>query len=153
MARFNTTLPSPHPPEVVFDAMVNFANTAIWDPNVESGERLDDGPIQVGSTFRLINNFFGQKQRLKYEVTEYNRPDQFVVIARTKAFDSIDTITVVATAAGSELTYDAVVKLTSKLAPVLDPVLGLLFKIVAGKAGKGLGDFITSHDLAERAAG
>lgn len=149
MARFTTTLTSVNSPEVVFDALADFSNTAQWDPNVEKGERLDDGPVGVGSTFKLLNDFFGQKQRLIYEMLEFDRPGRFVVKAETSAFDSLDTITVVTEGEGSSVTYDAVVTLKSRLAPVMDPVVGLLFRIVGGKAAKGLREFVNRSDLSD----
>lgn len=146
MARFTTTVSSPHPPEAVFDSLADFSTVAQWDPNVESAERMDDGALAVGSKFKVLNNFFGQKQKLVYELLAYDRPGEFVVEAKTSSFDSNDTVTVTPTSSGCDVTYDAVITMKGA-GRFFDPLIGLLFRIVGGKAEKGLREYVNRDDL------
>lgn len=146
MARFSTTVHSPHPPEAVFDALSDFSTVAQWDPNVESAERMDDGDLGVGSKFKVLNDFFGRKQKLVYETLAYDRPREFIVEAKTSTFDSLDTVTFAATDTGCDVTYDAVITMHGA-GRLFDPVIGLLFRIVGSKAEKGLREFVNRPDL------
>ncbi|MEM9033778.1 MAG: SRPBCC family protein [Actinomycetota bacterium] len=146
MARFRTTVQSPHPPEVVFDALSDFSTVAQWDPNVESAERMDDGEIGVGTKFKVLNDFFGRKQKLVYETLKHDRPNEFIVEAKTSAFDSNDTVTFVATDSGCDVTYDAVITMHGA-GRFVDPLIGLLFRIVGSKAEKGLREYVNRPDL------
>lgn len=151
MARYTTTVNSPHPPEVVFDAMADFTTVADWDPNVSASERIEgDGPVGLGAKFKVLNSFFGRKQTLYYEIVEFERPDRFVIEAVDAAFTSTDTITVVADGEGSAMTYDAVITL-SGIGRWFDVVLGLLFRIIGSKARAGLVTFLEDDDLPNRA--
>ena len=44
-----TTLPI----DDVFEYVADFANSQEWDPGVATAERLDEGPVGLGSRFRL----------------------------------------------------------------------------------------------------
>ena len=146
MARFTTTVQSPHPPEVVFAALADFSTVAQWDPNVDAAERMDDGPLAVGSKFEVLNDFFGRKQKLVYEMLSYDPPKEFVVEASNSSFDSNDTVTFVATDSGCDVTYDAVITMHGA-GRFFDPLVGLLFRIVGSKAEKGLREFVNRPDL------
>ena len=52
MARYRGTVISTRPAEETFDYMADFANAAQWDPGTADAERLDDGPVGLGSTSR-----------------------------------------------------------------------------------------------------
>lgn len=146
MARYTTTVSSPHPPDAVFDSLADFSTVAQWDPNVESATRMEDGDLAVGSKFKVLNDFFGRKQKLVYEMLAYDRPREFVVEAKTSAFDSNDTVTVTATSTGCDVTYDAIITMKGT-GRFFDPLIGLLFRIVGGKAEKGLREYVNRPDL------
>ncbi|MEM9712015.1 MAG: SRPBCC family protein [Actinomycetota bacterium] len=146
MARYTTTVSSPHPAEAVFDSLADFSTVAQWDPNVESATRMEEGELAVGSKFKVLNDFFGRKQKLVYEMLAYDRPNEFVVEAKTSSFDSNDTVTITPTSSGCDVTYDAIITMKG-VGRFFDPVIGLLFRIVGGKAEKGLRDYVNRPDL------
>ena len=146
MARYTTTVSSPHPPDAVFDSLADFSTVAQWDPNVEGATRMDEGELAVGSKFKVLNDFFGRKQKLVYEMLAYDRPREFVVEAKTSSFDSNDTVTVTPTTTGCDVTYDAIITMKG-VGRLFDPVIGLLFRIVGGKAEKGLREYVNRDDL------
>ncbi|MEM8904910.1 MAG: SRPBCC family protein [Actinomycetota bacterium] len=146
MARYTTTVSSPHPAEAVFDSLADFSTVAQWDPNVESATRMEEGELAVGSKFKVLNDFFGRKQKLVYEMLAYDRPNEFVVEAKTSSFDSNDTVTITPTSSGCDVTYDAIITMKGA-GRFFDPVIGLLFRIVGGKAEKGLRDYVNRPDL------
>jgi hypothetical protein len=68
---------------------------------------------------------------------EYDQPGNLLVEARNSRFTSIDRITVVANHEGSIVTYSAELLLNGCLSP-LDPLLGLVFNRIGGRAAVGL---------------
>jgi carbon monoxide dehydrogenase subunit G len=80
------------PLEEVFDYVADFSNTAEWDPGVKTSERMDEGPVGVGSQFDLVTTFAGSEVPLVYEMTEHESPTRIVLIASSKRLSAVDTI-------------------------------------------------------------
>lgn len=53
-------------PEVIFEYLATFSNTAEWDPGCLEGKRADSGPLGVGSKFDLVTTFKGSKSNMTY---------------------------------------------------------------------------------------
>lgn len=118
MARFRGTVRTERSNEDVFDYLANFANAAEWDPGTLSAERIGDGPIGPGATFRLMVVAGPRKLPLDYRIVAYERPHRVVLVAQSSTVRSEDTVTVVPQAGGgSLLTYDAQLTLRGSLAP------------------------------------
>jgi NAD(P)-dependent dehydrogenase (short-subunit alcohol dehydrogenase family) len=138
MARYRGTVVSERSLEETFDYMAEFSNAAEWDPGVSAAERLDDGPVGVGSTFRLQVQVGGRATPLDYRVVSYQRPDRVVLLGENSTIRSEDTVTLAARPdGGCVLTYDADLRLLGPLS-VLDPLLGLPFDRIGDRGLSGL---------------
>ena len=59
MARYTATVETPRERRDVFAYLSDFSTTQEWDPGVAEAERLDDGPVAVGTRFRVVAEFMG----------------------------------------------------------------------------------------------
>lgn len=138
MARYVTTIESPRPTADVFAYLSDFSTTQEWDPGVAEAERLDEGPIVVGSRVRLVADFMGRKTPLVYEVTAIDPPHAITLRGENATVVSLDTMTFEPTAAGgTRIVYDADLTLKGPLR-LADPVLKLVFNRIGDKAAAGL---------------
>ena len=136
MPRFVDTVPSPAPPEQVFDYMADFSSAAEWDPTVTEAEALDPAP-GPGARFRVVVKTLGRETEYLYETVSYERPNRVVVRAETSSVISLDTITFAPAGTGTEMTYDA--ELTLKgAARLLELPMRVGFGRLAENAKAGL---------------
>jgi uncharacterized protein YndB with AHSA1/START domain len=70
MARVTKTLDVPGSPKDVFQYLADFSHAAEWDPGVLAAEKATEGPIEVGTAFRLTVAFGPRRLELLYRVTE-----------------------------------------------------------------------------------
>jgi hypothetical protein len=61
-------------PEEAFDYLVDMRNELEWNPDVVSMEKITDGPIGVGTTFRAK---WKQSKLVEVECLEFDRPRRF----------------------------------------------------------------------------
>jgi len=59
------------PLEEVFSFLSNLENNMKWRSGMIKAEKISEGPIGVGTTYRVINNFFGRRAEGEAVVTEY----------------------------------------------------------------------------------
>lgn len=138
MARYRGTVVSGRSHEEVFDYLADFSNAVEWDPGVTDAERLDDGPVGLGSTFLLRVRVGTRELPLEYRIVLYDRPHRVVLLAESDTVRSEDTVTVVPAAdGGAVLTYDAVLTLGGGLAPI-GPLLGPVFRRIGDRGLGGL---------------
>ena len=142
MARYVTTIESPRPQADVFGYLSDFSTTQEWDPGVAEAERLDEGPIVVGSRVRVVANFMGRKTPLVYEVTAIDPPNSITLRGENATVVSLDTMTFTETpTGGTRVTYDAALTLKGPLR-LFDPLLGLAFGRIGDRAAAGLRDVL-----------
>ncbi len=138
MARYRGTVVSERSAAETFDYLAEFSNAGEWDPGVAGAERLDDGPVGVGSTFRLGVRIGARVTPLDYRVVAYERPRRVVVLGESGTIRSEDTITVVPRpGGGSFLTYRADLRLMGPLA-LVNPLLPLPFRRIGDRGLDGL---------------
>jgi hypothetical protein len=137
MARFVTEIESVLPPDEAFAYMADFSNARVWDPGVSRAERLDEGPIRVGSAFDVVARFAGRDVQLRYEIVEHAAPSRVVLEARRPGFVSRDTITVTAAEHGCVVRYDALLEFAG-LRRLFDPMMQRMFNGVGADAEAGM---------------
>jgi carbon monoxide dehydrogenase subunit G len=137
MARYVGTLETARPAEEVFAYMSDFSSTQEWDPGVAEAQRLDSGPIGVGSEFRVLALFLNRKIPLIYRIVGYDPPRVTTLRAESSTVISLDTITVASAGGVTRITYDAELSLRGPL-KLLDPVLRLVFDRLGDRALAGL---------------
>lgn len=136
MAHYRTTIASTLPPADALAYLANFTSAAAWDPSVVEARRLDDGPVAVGSRFLIVSRANGRDVPLEYEIVALD--DARVVLrAESERLTGVDEITVEPAGDGSAVTYDADLALNGA-ARLLDPLLSLVFRRMAGRAAAGL---------------
>lgn len=137
MTRYRDTVPSARSAQETFDYLARFSNVEEWDPGVVEAAALDDGPVAVGSRFRVVTEFSGRTNELVYEVVELDPPRRVRLVAEASGFTSDDTIEVGEENGRVTVTYDADLRLNGLL-KLADPVMGVLFRRVAERAKDGL---------------
>ncbi len=123
MSRTFTVTP---PPSTVVDYLKDFSHAEEWDPGTERCERLDSGPVRVGSRWHNESKIAGVSTELTYELAELTA-ERIVLVGKNETATSTDTITVVPDGTGSEVTYEAVIEMRGA-AKVAEPVVKLVFE-------------------------
>ncbi len=136
MAVYDSTLVVPGTPAETLAYMSDFSNAAAWDPGVHSVERLDPGPLELGSRFRVVVRFAGRSLPLDYAIRALE-PARVVLEAETASLYSRDEIGVAPRGPGTCLTYAARLELRGGWRR-LDPALQQAFDRIGASAACGL---------------
>ena len=136
MAGYDSTLTVPGSPERTLAYMADFSNAAAWDPGVASVERLDAGPVAVGSRFRVKVRFAGSTLPLDYAI-RLLADARLVLEAETPTLHSLDEIRVAPHGTGTRLVYEARLELRGAWSR-LDPLLQQAFDRIGLSAACGL---------------
>lgn len=118
-------------PQVVIDYLKDFGNAEEWDPGTESCTREDAGPIRVGSSWHNTSKILGVTAELTYRLDELT-DDKVVLVGRNDSSTSTDTITVVPSGSGSEITYQAELEMHG-MAKLATPLMKLEFEKLANQ--------------------
>jgi len=70
------------PVNEVFDAIIDGANFAAWNPTVRSSRRLDSGEIGNGTRFEWKLRGFG---KVVQELQEFSRPERVRIVPQIKS--------------------------------------------------------------------
>ena len=62
------------PPELVFQALTDLDAMRVWMPNLIRLEKVTNGGVRVGTTFRETRKMFGKEATEHFEVTGYQPP-------------------------------------------------------------------------------
>jgi Polyketide cyclase / dehydrase and lipid transport len=152
MTRYHATISSRHPAPETFGYLATFSHAAQWDPGVLAGEQLDQGPVGVGTRFRLVVPFLGRRLPLIYQVTGHIPDREVVLDARSRLLRATDRIIVAPDRAGSSVSYQADVTLRGPLR-LLDPLLRRGFRAVGERAAAGLARALSAPDTTLAPAG
>jgi carbon monoxide dehydrogenase subunit G len=96
------------PPEDVFAHLADFSRIAEWDPMFERSERLDTGPLGVGSRFRVVGSALGRDIELEIETVTYEAPNHVVIHGHGETLTTAESIRVEPNGdGGSEVTWTA----------------------------------------------
>ena len=71
MVRMETSIVINRPLEEVFAFTANFENQPKWQSRLLEVRKTSEGPIGVGTTWRLVAKFLGQRIEFEQECTEY----------------------------------------------------------------------------------
>ncbi|MEC3981645.1 SRPBCC family protein [Amycolatopsis sp. H20-H5] len=121
MVDVERTFTVPKPVETVVEYLKDFARTESWDPGTVSCDRLDEGPVKVGSTWRNVSEFRGKKTELAYELTRLE-PGRLTFVGKNKTATSTDDLRFTAVGEGTSITYHAHIVFNG-LAKLADPFL------------------------------
>lgn len=125
-------------PEEAFAYLAEFSRAAEWDPGVARAERLDAGPLRVGSAFRLWMRVGRRTAPLDYRVADLDPPRRVVLAGENAWVRSVDTVTVAdAPGGGAQLHYHAEL-VPRGLARVAAPLVGPAFRRIGDRGIAGL---------------
>ena len=113
-------------PQRVIDYLKDFSHAEEWDPGTESCTRNGAGPVEVGSTWHNVSKIAGVSTELTYELTELTGK-RIVLVGTNETATSTDTITVVPSGSGSEVTYEAVIEMKGA-AKLAAPMVKVVFE-------------------------
>jgi carbon monoxide dehydrogenase subunit G len=133
--------------EPAFAFVADFANSAHWDPGVAYSERLDDGPVGVGSRYRLGVRLSGRVAPMEYRISVFEPPARVVLVGQGSGVSATDEIRFGTTGTGTRIDYTADIRLGGLLR-VAQPFLGRAFDRIGRDALAGM-----KRALDERAAG
>jgi carbon monoxide dehydrogenase subunit G len=127
MFKFEKSVLINRPQQEVFGFVTDLSNDSKWQSGIKSVERISDGPIEAGSTWRYKLNFMGRELEAEIELTSYNPPNQASVksiggpvpFENTYKFESKDGST--------QMTFSGQAE------------IGGFFKMAEGLVGKQLG--------------
>ncbi len=137
MASYRTTVDSTWTPERAFEYLADFSSVRHWDPSVVRANRLDDGPVGLGSRFHVVTQFRGREIELDYELIEHDPVRSLVLQADNGRVRSLDRITFEPAGTGCRVTYDADLRLKGLLR-LGDPLLQRAFDRLGDEARDGL---------------
>ena len=133
--------PSEWTQEATFSYLAMFSNARDWDPGVLDAERLDSGPVRVGSQFRLVVPFGLARLTLIYRVISLSQEDREIrLTARSALLQVTDHIAVGPPGpvwGPTFVDYRADVSLRGPVR-LLEPVLRRGFTTVGERAAAGL---------------
>jgi len=136
MAHVVKTITTTWSPEQAFAYMADFSHTAEWDPGVAEATRVGGEKVGRGTAFDLTVLVGGRRLSMRYQITDY-APGRVTFSSRSRAIESVDTVTVGNRAGTTEVTYDARINFRGLLR-IADPLLALGFRGVAERAVRGL---------------
>jgi len=137
MPKLHEVIETPLPSDVAFPFVADFANSSRWDPGVASSERLDGGPVGVGSGYRLQVRMGGRVSPMEYRITVLE-PNRRVILAGTgSGVSAVDEIRFEPSGSGTHIDYTADIRLGGLLR-LATPFLGGAFRKVAKDALAGM---------------
>ena len=147
MARIVEHVRTPRSREEAFDHLADFSTTASWDPGISRAERLDDGPLGVGSRFRVHVRLGLVTAPFVYEIVTYDRSDHLVLETRSPLHFGRDDVRFRSTVDGTEVTWDAEFAVRGPGGRLIDPLLGVGFRRTGRAAVAGLADALDGRVL------
>lgn len=137
MAVLKERIDTPLEIEDAFAFIADFANSAEWDPGTATAERIDDGPIRVGSRFRLGVRMGGRIAPMTYTITRLDRPRRVTLAGEGSGVSAVDDISFESTGGRTVISYTADIRLRGVLR-LLAPFAGGSFRRLADNARAGM---------------
>lgn len=148
MARLREQLETSLPIDEAFAFVADFANSSRWDPGVAYSEALTEGPVRIGSRYRLGVRMGGRVSEMEYRVTALETPRRVVLAGEGPGVSAVDEIRFASTGSATRIDYTADIHLRGLLRLVA-PLAGGAFDRIARNARDGMQR--TLDELAGRA--
>ena len=71
MMKFENSVTINQPVNKVFDFVTNLKNNTQWQTNILELEMTSEGRFELGSTYRCVNRFMGQRLETEVVITDY----------------------------------------------------------------------------------
>ncbi len=146
LTTLNERIETPLAMDAAFAYVADFANAQEWDPGVATAVRVDDGPVGVGTRYRLSVRVGGRFTPMEYRIAVFEPPDRVVLLGSGSGVSAVDDIRFQRAGTGTRIDYIADIKLGGFLR-IVQPFLGAAFARIARDAAGGM-----QRTLDERAA-
>ncbi len=137
MTTLRETIHTTLSPEAAFAYLSDFASSEEWDPGVATAERVGDGPIEVGTRYRLGVRIGGRVAPMEYRIVELDPPKRVVLVGSGSGVSAVDTIEFARSAGRTTVEYTADIRLQG-LRRLVQPLLGGTFARIARDASAGM---------------
>jgi carbon monoxide dehydrogenase subunit G len=152
MARYVVHVRTEMTPAEAFAYMSDLTNFAAWDPGVASVRQVEGDGAGPGAAFDVAVKLPVGTMTLRYDTIRFDdESTTMTAFAENALLTSEDTITVEPDGDGSIVTYDAVLRLKGPLG-LSDPLLGVTFNQIGGRAAAGLVEALAGERIAAPAA-
>ncbi|MDA0712623.1 MAG: SDR family NAD(P)-dependent oxidoreductase [bacterium] len=99
----------------VFNYVLNFSHLFEWDDHVIEGQRIDLGPIKVGSKFSFLYSIAGSLQKIEYTIESIETNNFLRFRCDAPAFRAIDEISFKSKGMETLVTYQADINVRNKI--------------------------------------
>ncbi len=123
--------------DAAFAFIADFANSAVWDPGTATSERVDDGPVRVGSRFQLGVRMRGRVAPMEYRITTLEAPRRVVLAGSGSGVRATDDITFTERPDGTRIDYVAEIHLEGWMR-LIEPFVGGAFVKIGRDARDGM---------------
>ena len=124
--RLDETIVVQRPLHEVFAYISEFSRIEEWDPAVARGRRLTEGPLGVGSQFRIdMKAGFS----LRYTVIEWEQDRRLLMTVESKPFSAREEIFFTRAANGTQVRYVATFEFLAPLASLLKTFPGIMERV------------------------
>ena len=124
--RLDETIVVQRPLHEVFAYISEFSRIEEWDPAVARGRRLTEGPLGVGSQFRIdMKAGFS----LRYTVIEWEQDRRLLMTVESRPFSAREEIFFPRTAGGTQVRYVATFEFLAPLAWLLRKFPGVMDRV------------------------
>ena len=137
MTKLNQQIETPLAPEAVFAYVADFANAMHWDPGVAASARIDDGPVGVGSRYRLDVHLGRRVAPMEYRISTFEPPHRVVLVGEGSGVSAVDEIRFEPAGTGTRIDYSADIRLGGALR-LVQPLLGRAFARLGHDALAGM---------------
>jgi carbon monoxide dehydrogenase subunit G len=131
--RIETALPI----DETFAFVADFANSQVWDPGVATAQRIDDGPVGVGTRYRLGVRLGSRVAPMEYRITVFEAPTRVVLVGSGSGVSAVDEIRFERTVVGTRIDYTADIRLGGVLR-LIQPFLSRAFANLGRNAVDGM---------------
>ena len=137
MTTLRERIETPLPIDDTFAYVADFANSQEWDPGVATAERLDTGPVGVGTRYRLGVRLGGRVAPMEYRISVFEPPNRVVLTGTGSGVTAVDDIRFTNAGDMTRVDYTAEIKLGGVLG-LIQPLLGRAFANLGRNAVEGM---------------
>ena len=131
--QIETTLPL----DATFAYVADFANAEEWDPGVATAQRLDAGPVGVGTRYRLGVRIGGRVAPMEYRISVFEPPTRVVLVGFGSGVSAVDDIRFEEVETRTRVDYTADITLDGARR-LIQPFLGRAFATIGRNAADGM---------------
>jgi carbon monoxide dehydrogenase subunit G len=137
MTTLRETIETTLPIDETFAYVADFANSQEWDPGVATADRLDTGPVRLGSRYRLGVRIGRRVAPMEYQISVFEPSTRVVLVGSGSGVSAVDEIRFAPTAGGTQVDYTADIRLGGVLR-LVQPFLGRAFANLGKNAVEGM---------------